>query len=149
MADRAVSAVVGKALEASIVIIYIGLLTTTLYAGVVPEYRTAAATEVADRTVADVSGELQTAVSSSTDTNRTEHRVDLPATIRGETYWIRVQDDELRLEHPHADIGERTPIVLPESVTVVEGEWRSDEETAIVADRSGDTVEVRLETGGR
>ncbi|QSG03395.1 DUF7266 family protein [Natranaeroarchaeum sulfidigenes] len=149
MADRAVSAVVGKALEASIVIIYIGLLTTTLYAGVLPEHRTAAATEVADRTVADVSGDLQTAVPSSTATNRTEQQVDLPATIRGETYWIRVQNDTLVLEHPHSDVGERAPIVLPRSVTSVEGEWRSDEQTVITAERSDDTIEIRLETGER
>lgn len=149
MTDRAVSAVVGKALEASIVIIYIGLLTTTLYAGVLPEYRTAAATEVADRTVAEVSSDLQTAVPSSTATDRTEHQVDLPATIRGETYWIRVQDGELVLEHPHSDVGERAPIVLPGSVTSVEGEWRSDEQTIITAQRSGNTIEVRLGTGER
>lgn len=147
MADRAVSAVVGKALEASIVIIYIGLLTTTLYAGVLPEYRTGAATEVADRTLADASGELRTAVPSTAETSETERQVDVPTTIRGETYWIRVQDDDLVLDHPHPDVGERAPLVLPASVSSVDGEWRSDDRTVVTVDRTDEGFAVVLESG--
>ncbi len=147
MADRAVSAVVGKALEASIVIIYIGLLTTTLYAGVLPEYRTGAATEVTDRTLADASGELQTAVPSTAETSETERQVDVPTTIRGETYWIRVQGNDLVLDHPHPDVGERAPLVLPMSVSSVDGEWRSDDRTVVTVDRTDEGFAVVLESG--
>lgn len=145
MADRAVSAVIGKALEASIVVLYIGLLTTTLYAGVLPEYRTAAATEVTDRTLADASGEIGTAIPQSG--GETTARVDVPTTIRGETYRLHVREGSLVLDHPHPTVGDRTPLVLPESVVSIEGEWHSADPAVVRVEATDDGYAITLETG--
>lgn len=144
---RAASAVVGKTLEAGIVVLYIGLLTTTLYAGAIPEYRTAAGEEVADRTLADASAEIGTAVPANATAVNATARVDLPDTIRGEEYAIRVDGDRLVLDHPHDAVGGRTPLTLPRTVDAIEGRWES-REAAVVRVRSvGDGLEVRLERG--
>lgn len=50
--DRAVSPVVGKALEAALVVLFIGLVTTSLYGSVLPSYRTTAGDGVGERTLA-------------------------------------------------------------------------------------------------
>lgn len=146
MTDRAVSAVVGKALEAGLVVLYLGLLTTTLYAGAVPDYRTAGATEVADRSVASASADLRTAIPAN-GTAETERRVDIPRTIRGDAYEIRVDDGELVLDHPHPDVEARTPLVVPESVDSVEGQWKSTEQASVRVTPGDDGLAVRLESG--
>lgn len=146
-ATRAASAVVGKTLEAGVVVLYIGLLTTTLYAGAIPEYRTAAGQEVADRTLAGANAEIRAAVPANATAANATARVDLPETIRGEEYAVRVDDDRLLLDHPHDAVGGRTPLTLPPSVDAIEGRWES-RDTAVVRVRGGgDGLEVRLERG--
>lgn len=137
--SRAGSAVVGKALEAAIVVLYVGLLTTTLYAGAIPEYRTAAGQEVADRTLADASADVRAAVPPNASSVNATARVELPATIRGEEYAIRVDGRQLVLDHPHDAVGGRTPLALPRTVDSIDGRWES---------RDGAVVRVRGGTGG-
>jgi len=146
---RAVSPVVGKALEASIVVLYVGVLTATLYGGVVPEYRTAAGAEVGERVLAQSAERVQQAVPTDASAVRIRAEVSLPRTLRGDAYSIRTEDQALVLDHPEERVGGRAALALPETVASVEGEW-SSREPAIVAVRSSEEgLAVRLESGGR
>ncbi|MFC6730735.1 hypothetical protein ACFQDG_18960 [Natronoarchaeum mannanilyticum] len=144
---RAGSAVVGKALEAAIVVLYVGLLTSTLYAGAIPEYRTAASQEVADRTLADTSAEIRDAVPPNASSVNATARIELPATIRGEAYALRVDGRQLVLDHPDDAVGGRMPLALPGWVDSIDGQWKSRDD-AVVRIRGGtDGVDVRLGRG--
>ena len=145
MADRAVTPVVGKALEATIVVLYIAMLTTTLYGGAVPEYQTAAAEEVGDRTLSKASHGVQQAVPTSGAVREAQVRVSLPDRIRGEPYRIRTDGESLVLDHPHPEVGGRSRLSLPDTVVAVSGTWRGGAATVVVVERVEDGIEVRLE----
>ena len=145
-ADRAVSPTVGKALELGVVVLYVSLLVTALYGGVVPTYRTAAGDEVADRTLADAADLIEDAVPSNAARVRRLVRLDLPRTLRGSAYDLRVRNRTLVLDHPSSAVGGRTRLVLPDDVTV--GGSASSEDDAVVAVRTNATGSaVRLESG--
>ncbi len=144
---RAGSAVVGKALEAAIVVLYVGLLTSTLYAGAIPEYRTAAGQEVADRTLADANTDIRSAVPPNASRVNATVRFDLPATIRGEAYALRVDGRQLVLDHPDDAVGGRTPLALPGRVDSVDGRWESRGDAVVRVRGGADGVDVRLERG--
>ncbi|WP_254546218.1 DUF7266 family protein [Halomarina pelagica] len=144
MDSRGVTPVVGKVLEAGIVVLYIGLLTTTLYGGVVPGYRSTAGDAVGDRTLAAAAERIQQAVPPEAEAVDVRVRVDLPPTIRGERYRIRADGETLVLDHPHPAVGGRVRLALPPQVARVEGSWTSDE-PAVVRVRGADGgVVVRL-----
>lgn len=145
--ERAVSAVVGKSLEAGIVVLYVSLLVSTLYGGVVPEYRAAAGDELGERVLAEAAVEVQTAVPADP---RTEARVrhDLPTTIRGGTYSVVAENDTLRLEHPDDAIGGEQPLALPPDVERVEGTWHSHQTTVVTVEQTDDGRVVRLHAEG-
>ncbi|WP_208023479.1 DUF7266 family protein [Halorussus pelagicus] len=147
--DRAVSPVVGKALEASIVVLYIGLLSSTLYGGVVPDYRTAAGAEVGERVLAQSAERVQQAVPTDARAVRVRTEISLPRTIRGETYAVRTDERALVLDHPADRVSGRVALALPETVTSVSGNW-SSRESAFVIVRNEETggLAVRLESGG-
>lgn len=140
---RAASPVVGKALEAAVVVLYLVLLSTVLYGGVVPEYRAAAGTELGDRVLAESVVEIHAAVPQPGA--RSETDVALPETIRGEPYRIKATDDRLVLAHPHPEIGGERPITVPADVDRVHGEWNSTDRSLIVVTDDGDERVVRLE----
>jgi len=146
---RAVSPVVGKALEASIVVLYVGLLSATLYGGVVPEYRTAAGAEVGERVLAQSAERVQQAVPTDARTVRVRAEVSLPRTIRGERYAIRTDDRTLVLAHSDERVGGRVTLALPETVESVSGNWSSGEPAIVVVRGSEETggLAVRLESG--
>ena len=141
---RAVAPVVGKAMEATLVVLYLGLVTTTLYAGAVPEYRAAAGAEVADRTLADAATDLETAVPPTATAATVRLEVALPGTIAGRGYRIRVHESALVLDHPDPAVATRTPLVLPDRVVRVTGEWRGGTDAAIRVETVPGGVEVRL-----
>ena len=147
MTERATSAVVGKALEAAIVVLFVGLLTTTIYGGAVPEYRTAAGEEVAERTLADASADVRAAVPADATAVSAAAAVDLPATIRGEEYEIRADGDRLVLDHPPPAIGPEIPLALPGAVDTVDGSWRSSDRAVVRVSGGPDGLTVRLERG--
>ncbi len=128
-ASRAAAPAVGKALEAGIVVLFVALLTTTLYGGVVPNARTAAADEVGERTLQHAAANIEAAVparaSAEADAGEiiAERRVTLPETIRDRGYRVTANDTSLVLVHEHADVGGATPLVLPDSVRAVRGNW--------------------------
>jgi hypothetical protein len=138
-ADRGMSPVVGKAMEATVVVLYVGLVAATLYGGAVAEYRGAAGAEVAERTLADAAADIEAAVPPTATVASVRLAVDLPATIAGSAYRVRAEADSgdrvLVLEHPDPAVSTTTPLVLPARVVRVTGEWES-----------GDTAEIRVES---
>jgi len=127
--ERAVAPAVGKALEAGIVVLFVALLTTTLYGGVVPNARTAAADEVGERALQHAAANVDAAVPALASADApagtvvAERRVSLPNTIRGRGYRVAATGTTLALVHEHADVGGETPLVLPDSVRAVRGNW--------------------------
>lgn len=136
--DRALSPVVGKALEASIVVLFVGLLTTTLFGGVVPTYRAAAGQELAERTVAGAADRVEASVPPAARDVAVTRRADLPATIAGADYRVRVDGRRLVLEHPNPDVDASTRLSLPDRVAAVRGGWESGGRPTVTV-RSGDS----------
>ncbi|MFC6987939.1 hypothetical protein ACFQJD_19060 [Haloplanus sp. GCM10025708] len=144
MPDRAVAPVVGKLLEAGIVVLFIVLLTTVLYGGVVPSYRAAVGAELGDRTLVSAADRVESAVPETGDAVSVELRVDLPETLRGAGYSIRARGRALVLDHPHPRIGGETALGLPSRVVRVEGEWESARPATVAVRGSGDGLRVTL-----
>ncbi|NHN57682.1 MULTISPECIES: hypothetical protein [Halorussus] len=147
--ERAVSPVVGKALEASIVVLYVAFLSATLYGGVVPEYRTAAGAEVGERVLAQSAARVQQAVPPDARAVESRTAVSLPRTIRGRAYAVRVVNRTLVLDHPRDGVGGRVALALPEIVDSVRGNWSSRDPAFVVVRSHGDDLAVRLESSGR
>lgn len=142
--ERAMSPVVGKAMEAVIVVLYVGLVAAALYGGAVDGYRGAAGAEVAERTLADVSTDVESAIPPATADASVRIEVDIPPTIAGAAYRVRAGSDELVLEHPDPAVSTSAPLVLPERVVGVTGTWESGEDAEIRVESVEDGIEVRL-----
>lgn len=147
--ERATSAVVGKALEAALVILYLGMVASALFGGVVPEYRTAAGEEVGERVLSTAAQRIQQAVPANATTVESRMEVDLPETIRGRTYEIRADERSLVLAHRDPAVSQSTPLALTGTVTSVEGNWTSHEPAVVVVESDGEGIAVRLRSGGR
>jgi len=144
--DRAVSAVVGKSLEAGIVVLYISTMVGVLYGGVVPEYQATTGEELGERVLAESVLEVQTAVPADPEaTGTTRHQ--LPRTIDDEPYRIVASNDSLRLVHDTAAISTTIPLRLPSDVQRVEGEWRSSAPAVVTVEQTSSGRVVRLEAG--
>lgn len=142
--DRAVSAVVGKTLEAGIVVLYVSMLVAVLYGGVVPGYEAAASEELGERVLAEAALEVRTAVPADAGSEATvRHR--LPETIGGTTYRVVAGNGSLALVHPDRGVGGEVPLVLPDDVARVEGEWSSADRAVVRVERTPDGRVVRLE----
>jgi hypothetical protein len=122
---RAVTPAVGKALEAGIVVLFVAAVSTTLYGGVVPDARDAAGGEVGDRALEHAAAEVEASVPPAGETATVERRVSLPESIRDRGYRVAPGDggDTLVLSHDHRSVGGSTPLVLPDRVRDVRGEW--------------------------
>ncbi|WP_248897846.1 DUF7266 family protein [Haloplanus halobius] len=131
MTDRALAPVVGKSLEAVIVLLYVAALVTTLHGGVLPDYRTATASELSDRTLASAAERIETALPPRGTAVDVTRRVDLPATIDRATYRITADDGVLVLDHPDDDLSGRLDLTLPSRVVTVDGTWESDDRTVL------------------
>jgi len=141
---RALAPVVGKGLEALIVLLYVASLVAALHGGVLPEYRTTAATEVSDRTLATAADRIEAAVPQRASAVSVTRIVTLPDTIDRATYRIRAVDGALVLDHPDPALSGRVPLALPERVVVVEGSWQSDDRTVVRVRGGGGRVRVIL-----
>ncbi len=133
------------------VVLYVALLSTTLYGGVVPEYRTAAGAEVGERALAESAQRVQQAVPADARRVAVRQQVTLPDTLGGSEYDIRVEDRSLVLDHPGEGIGGSVRLALPPTVESVSGEWSSREAAVVVVRTSsdGDGLAVRLESERR
>lgn len=149
MGNRAMSPVVGKALEASIVVLYISLIGATMYGGLVPQYRSAAGAEVGERVLAQSAQRVQQAVPPAARRVDARARVSLPATLRGRGYAVRADGRTLVLNHPKEGVGGRVELALPETVDSVEGEWSSGRPAFVEVRGDAEGLVVRLESGER
>lgn len=149
MTDRAVSPVVGKALELGVVVLYVGLLSAVLFGHVVPSYRGAAGDVTADRALASAGAAVEAA--PVVDGGRYVREVRLPARLAGERYRIRVADAgrALVLDHPDASVGARYRLAVPAGVDAVRGTWRSGAPLRVVVERTENGRVVVHLTGGR
>ncbi len=147
-ADRGMSPVVGKAMEATVVVLYVGLVAAALYGGAVAEYRGAAGAEVAERALADAATDVEAAVPPTARAASARVTVDLPATIAGSAYRVRATNDGgdrvLVLEHPDPAVSTTTPLVLPDRVVRVTGEWESGGTAEVRVESTDGGLEVRL-----
>lgn len=143
--DRAMSPVVGKAMEATLVVLYLGLVTSALYGGAVPEYRNAAGSEVAERTLADAATDLESAIPPKATAATVRFERELPPTIAGAAYRIRAGPDELVLEHPDPEVATTTPLVLPARVVAVNGTWDGGDALVLRVETVDGGLEVHLE----
>lgn len=146
---RGATPAVSKIMEVAIVVLYLGVVTTALYAGAIPEYRDAAGSRIGDRALASAAGQIENAVPAATEavSVRRRVRVDLPRTIRGEGYRIRVENRTLVLDHSRASISGRLPLAIPPSVVSVAGRWSSDRPAVVTVEGSSDGLRVRLVRG--
>jgi hypothetical protein len=142
--QRGITPAVGKALEVGVVVLFVGVLTTTLYGNAVPEYRDTVGDEVADRTVAAAAERVENAVPPRVRRARVVHRVDLPERIRGASYRIAAVNRSLVVHHPSRAVEARTRLALPAHVDAVVGEWESGAETVVVVSGTNGGVTVRL-----
>ncbi|MFC7019928.1 MULTISPECIES: DUF7266 family protein [Haloarcula] len=145
MDNRAVSPVVEKLLALGLVVVYVGLLTTTLYGGAVPAYRAAVGSELGERTLAEATARVEQAVPPDARAGSARYRVDLPATIGGAAYAIRTDGRDLVLVHPDPAVGGRTRPVLPDRVDALAGTWESGAETVVIVDGPPGELTVELE----
>ena len=139
------SPVVGKAMEATLAVLYIGLVTTTLYAGAVPEYRASAGGEVAERTLSDAATDIEAAIPPTAADASVRVDVDLPSTIAGDAYRITANGSHLYLEHPNPAVRTSVPLVVPDRVDSISGTWNSSEDAEIHLTSTEAGIEVTLE----
>lgn len=144
--DRAVSPVVGKALEAALVVLFIGLVTTSLYGSVVPGYRTIAGEEVGERALASAAQRVQQTVPPATREVSARVEVDLPATLKSANYRVRAENRSLALDHPDDDLDARARLALPPTVVSISGVWSSGERTVVRVERVEEGLAVTLES---
>lgn len=144
---RAVSPVVGKALEAAIVVLFVSVLVASLYGQAVPGYRAAAGQQVGERVLATAAERVQQAVPPAARRVHARVRVDLPRTVRGRGYTIRTDGHTLVFDHPTLP-SQRATVPLPDRVGVVTGTWRSRKPMLVRVTTSDTGLVVRLEAGG-
>jgi len=146
---RGVTPAVGKTLEIGLVVLYVALVTTVLLAGTVPEYRAAAGSELGDRVLVSASQEVEGAVPPAGTDATVERRVELPATIAGTGYDVRVDGRRLVLDHPDPSVEGSVRLVFGPRVDRVSGAWESGAETVVrVTDSSGGLVVTLAEREG-
>jgi hypothetical protein len=142
--DRGLVPVVGKGLEALIVLLYVASLVATLHGGVLPEYRANAATEVSDRTLVTAADRIEATVPPRATAVEATRTVDLPETIDRATYRVRAKNDTLVLDHPDPTLSGRVPLAFPDRVVRVDGTWTSDDRTVVRVRGDADGVRVML-----
>ncbi|MFB6105609.1 MAG: hypothetical protein ABEJ70_01420 [Halobacteriaceae archaeon] len=144
MDERAASPVVGKALEAGLVLVVVGVLSTALFGGFVPAVRERTDRAVGERALAAAAARVEGAVPPVGRAVRVRLRVDLPTHVGGDAYVVRATGRTLVLDHPDPAVGGRATLHLPDRVVAVRGRWRSTDRNAVVVRGGPDGVVVRL-----
>ena len=145
--DRGLTPVVAKTLEIGIVLLYVALVTTALYGGVVPHARSDAAGVVGDRALAAAATSVEDAVPSEpARTVSVRERVTLPDALRGRPYAIRGSGRTLVLESAAPGVGGRARLSLPSRVRAVNGTWHSGRPAVVVV--RGNTSALRVTLRG-
>ncbi|MEF8838415.1 MAG: hypothetical protein V5A24_01655 [Haloarculaceae archaeon] len=144
MDNRGTSSVVGKLLGAGLVLLYVSGSTAVLLGDVVPGARRATGQELADRVVGDAAARLERTLEPGGGHLRGTVSLDLPSTIAGAGYSLRLRGGELHLKHPDPGIDARAHLETPSAVSASASTIQSGSEGAIVV--SGPTANrtVRL-----
>lgn len=146
MDSRGVTPVVEKLLMIGIVVLFVGAVTAVLFGSAVPGYRDAVGAELGDRVVVSAAERIEAAVPPNGTATSGSATFDVPETIRGEPYELRVDGRALVLEHPRPAIASRVRLSLPEHVESVSGTVHSrGGATVLIEDVSSG---VRIEVGG-
>lgn len=125
MDDRAVTPVVEKTITVGLVVLFVAGFAGSLLGGAVPDYRTSAGQEVADRVLSSAASAIEEAPPATNATVRVRTERSLPPSIRGQAYDLVLRNRTLRLRHPDPQIGGTTRLGIPNSVTVRNGTWDS------------------------
>ena len=149
MDSRGVTPVVEKTLTMGIVVLFVGGMTATLFGTAVPTYRDAVGAEVSERVLATATAEVERAVPPNATGAESVRTVDLPATIRGSGYVVRVDGRSHVLAPPDPTIGGRARLTLPPSVVRVDGEWESGTEGIVAVGSVGGGLAVELREESR
>lgn len=144
---RGLTPAIGKALEVAVVVVFVGVLSASLYGGFVPSYRAAVGDEVADRTVVAAAEQVENAIPPTAREVRAVHRVDLPTSIRGANYRVVAENRTLVLDHPDGSVGARARLALPDRVASVAGTWESGGDPVVLVEGGPDGLAVRLADG--
>lgn len=145
--DRGVTPSVGKTLELGIVVLFVGLLTTALLGNVVPGYRTAAGAEVGDRVLATAGQEIERAIPPTARDVTVQRTVELPSTVAGSAYALRIDGRSLVLDHPLDAVSDRLRLSLPARVDRIEGRSQSGTRTVVAVRGDSDGLIVELGDG--
>jgi hypothetical protein len=149
MDNRGVSPVIGKTFEIGLILLYVGLLSTALYGGIVPGYQTYAGEEVGERVLASTAQRIEAAVPPAATRTTVRRRVEIPSTIGGATYEIRLHRGRLVLDHPNDDIDVSTRLGLPASVDRTVGACQSSAKPIVTVTDGADGRVVSLVEGER
>lgn len=159
--DRGLSPVVGKTLELGVGVLFVALLTTTLFGGLAPDYRDAVGAELGERTLVAAAERTEAAVPDGdvVDADRIgvesvqfERRVGLrlPSSIRDHPYRIVAEPtangSAVVLVHPDPRIGGRIRLAVPASARVT-GSASSESRSWIRVTATADRLTVRLVDG--
>ncbi|WP_459191972.1 DUF7266 family protein [Halosimplex sp. J119] len=147
MGDRGVTPAVGKTLEIGIVVLFIGLLTTALLGNVVPGYRTATGAEVSDRVLATAGQEIEHAIPPAAREVSVRTAIDLPNSIAGASYVLRIDGQTLVLDHPTESLSGRLRLSVPSRVDRIEGRSESGAQTIVAIRSDSDELVVELGDG--
>lgn len=147
MDNRGTTPVVEKTITMGIVVLFIGGMTTTMFGTAVPTYRDAVGTEMSERVLAMATEEVERAIPPNERTVQSSRSVDLPATIRGSAYRVRVDGRSLVLDHPDLSTSKRSRPALPPSVTRIDGQWQSGGTTIVTVRSVPSGLAVELKEG--
>lgn len=147
LGDRGVTPAVGKTLEIGIVVLFVGLLTTALLGNVVPGYRTAVGSEVSDRVLATAGQEIERAIPPTARDVTVRATIDLPSTIAGSSYLLRIDGRSLVLDHPTDSLSGRLRLSVHSRVDRIEGRSESGAQATVVVRGDSDGLVVELTDG--
>ena len=147
MDNRGVTPVVEKLLTIGIVVLFIGSITTVLFGSAVPGYRDSVGSELGDRVVVSAAEQIEASVPPNGTATRGRTTIDVPRTIRGEPYALRVEGRTLTLVHPTRAVGGRVRLSLPDHVTDVSGSLRSQGNRTVTLLNTPRGVAVQLGDG--
>lgn len=144
MDNRGVTPVVEKLLTIGIVVLFIGSVTAVLFGSAVPGYRDAVGAELGDRVVVSAGEQIEASIPPEGVSGTGRTTVDVPETIRGKPYELRLDGGALVLEHPNAAIAARTRLSLPVHVSSATGSIDSlGNRTVVISDApTGTAVRV-------
>lgn len=144
MDNRGVTPVVEKLLTIGIVVLFIGSVMAVLFGSAVPAYRDAVGAELGDRVVVSAAEQIESTVPPNGTVSSGQATLELPATIRGEPYEIRVDGRALVLEHSTPAIGARTRLSLPTHIQSISGSLESRGNHTVVIESAQGGVAIRV-----